>query len=237
MEVLGNYLLNQYEKMLTKLIKKTNEADFYNNYNLKLETVNGKIESHSNNTFELDIVLDNDTGYSTSINENWKIIAHQVIEVNGIFRSTYLPYTKLCLLDEHPLLWKFKYDQLHCILSGDLKRFDEFTSKLHWLYEKHTGGFISWRRDFWGLKHLLNDKKKISVSINTKTYDFISQFVERFGLTIEITEIWEGTRKGFSNRPEAKILFLGNPDVCPNNLNLGQPFIIADDFTAVEIWS
>jgi hypothetical protein len=68
-----------------------------------------------------------------------------------------------------------------------------------------------------------------------KTYNFISQFVEKFGLTIEITEIWKDTRKGSLNRPDAKILLFGNPDVCPNNLKLGQPFIIADSFTAEKM--
>jgi len=221
--------------MLTQLINKTSEPNFYNSWSLKLQTLNGKIKSHNNNTLEIDIILENETGYGDSISEDWKIIAHQVIDVNSVFRSLFLPYTKLFLLDDHPLLWEFKYDQVHCTLSGDLKRFDEFTSKLHWLYEKHTGGFISWRRDFWGLKRLSKDEKKISISINMRTYNFINQFVEKFGLTIEITEIWKGTRKGYLNKPDAKILLFGNPDVCPNNFKSGQPYIIADDFLAEKM--
>ena len=34
--------------MLTQLINKTNEEDFYDNWNLKLKSVNGKIESYQN---------------------------------------------------------------------------------------------------------------------------------------------------------------------------------------------
>jgi hypothetical protein len=221
--------------MLTQLINKTNEEDFYDNWNLKLKSVNGKIESYQNNNFEINIFIENENEPENTTREDWQIVAHQVIEIKNIFSPIYLPYIKLSLLEEHPLLWKFKYDELECELSGSIENHYEFTSKLHWLYEEQTGGFIEWKKDFYELSNWINGKKKIPISMNMKTYNFVKKLTDDFGLTIDIINISSNERKGYLNRPNAKILIFGNPDVSPNDFNLEQPFVVADKFIANQI--
>ena len=113
-----------------------------------------------NNNFKINIYIENENEPENTNREDWQIVAHQTIEIENIFSPIYLPYIKLSLLEEHPLLWKFKYDILDCELSGKLENHFEFTSKLHWLYEKETGGFIKRKNDFYELQNLINGKKK-----------------------------------------------------------------------------
>ncbi|MEZ5043276.1 MAG: hypothetical protein R2828_25495 [Saprospiraceae bacterium] len=221
--------------MMTQLLNRTNEKDFYDNWNLKLESVNGKIESYQKNNFIINIYIENENEPENKNREDWQIIAHQAIEVKNIFSPNYLPYIKLSLLENHPLLWEFKYDILECELSGTLENHYEFTSKLHWLYEKETGGFIEWKRDFYELQNLIKGKKKIPISMNMKTYNFVKSLIDDFDLTLEIITVSSNEDKGYLNRPNAKVLIFGNPDISPNNYNLGQPFVIADKFTANKL--
>ena len=221
--------------MITQLLNRTNEKDFYDSWNLKLDSVNGKIESYQKNNFKINIYIENENEPENTNREDWQIVAHQTIEIENIFSPIYLPYIKLSLLEEHPLLWKFKYDILECELSGKLENHFEFTSKLHWLYEKETGGFIKWKNDFYELQNLINGKKKIPISINMKTYNFVKNLIDDFELNIEIVNVQPNDDKGHLNRPYAKVLIFGNPDVSPNNYNLGQPFVIADKFTAKKM--
>ena len=232
-------LLNLKEKirlkMITQLLNRTNEKDFYDNWNLKLDSINGKIESYEKNSLTINIYIKNENEPENANQEDWQIIAHQVFEIENIFGPIYLPYIKLSLLEEHPLLWKFKYDILECELSGKLENHFEFTSKLHWLYEKETGGFIKWKRDFHELQNLIKGKDTIPISINMKTYSFIKEFIEDFDLNLEIINVSSNDDKGYLNRPNAKVLIFGNSDVCPDNYKLGQPFIVADKFTANKL--
>jgi len=68
-----------------------------------------------------------------------------------------------------------------------------------------------------------------------KTYNFIKELIDEFNLSIEIKEIRTGEDKGYFDRPNLKILIFGNPDVSPNNYYLGQPYIIAEEFTASKL--
>jgi len=215
--------------MLDELITRTNKDEFYNNWELKLESIHGAIKSCSENNFEVNLYLEN---IEKGTKEYWRIEAYQVLEVKNIFMSTYLPYVKLTLLYEHPLLWQFKYDELEGALKGDCNDFDEFVSNLQWLYEEKAGRYIDWRMDFFSLLQLRKGKKEIPISMNMKTYDFVKDFVLNFGFEIEVVNILTGEDKGYLNEPNAKILMLGNPDVSPYDNNLGQPYIIAEKFTA-----
>ena len=68
-----------------------------------------------------------------------------------------------------------------------------------------------------------------------KAYNFISKILKKFNLKIDIRSIESGDQKGYSNRPELKVLIWGNTDVSPNTYNLGQPYVMANNFTAHKI--
>lgn len=226
---------NDKKEMLSQLINRTNEDGFYSNWNLKLDGVYGKIKSYHENDFEIYLVIENESKLESIEKEHWKIEAQQVLEVSNVFSPIYLPYIKLSILEEHPLLWKFMHDTLECELSGICENHHEFTSRLHWLYEEQTGGFIAWKRDFHELPNLIKGKRQVPILLNMKTYNFVKGLLDEFGLSIEIKDILSGENKGYLNKPDAKVLIFGNPDVSPNDYNLGQPYVIADNFTAEKM--
>ena len=215
---------------MTQLLNRTNEEDFYNNWDLLLDSVKGKIQTHEKSIFEINIYIKPRDESEEKEREDWQIIAYETIGLNKIFRPVYLPYIKLALLEEHPVLWKYKYDVLECELSGTLENSHEFTSKLHWLYEKETGGFIKFEEDFYELKSFINGRSKVRISISIKTYSFVKSLIDNLGLEIRIVEVLTNENKGYLHRPDAKILIFGNADVSSNYYNLGQPFVIADKF-------
>lgn len=104
--------------MIEELIARTNEDGFYSKWNLKLNSINGQIKSYNDNVLEINLTVENESGLGNTEKENWKIEVEQVTKVNDIFRPIYLPYIRLSIQEEHPLLWDFKYDELICEISS-----------------------------------------------------------------------------------------------------------------------
>lgn len=101
--------------MIEKLIDKTNIPEFYQDCDLKLESYNFKT---SDRTFEI-ILSINQNSYDEPIEyEEWKIICINMEQQTGFFSDIMLPYAKLKLLEEHPLLWEYQDNQLECEIKG-----------------------------------------------------------------------------------------------------------------------
>ncbi len=218
--------------MLQELIEKTNTVEFYSHWDLKPMSIDGNIEDFTSN--ELSLKLGLSTQYPEKKEEVWLIKASQVSNFRNLFQPIYLPFSKLVLLDEHPLLWSYQYDNLLCELKwkGDRSKFDEFIGKLHWLYEKHTGGFIKWNRDFHGIQQLREKEEPVTISVNSKTLDFLEGLLDEYGL--EVVSSSKETGQKSSSRPK-KILLFGNEDVAPNDYDLLQPYLIGESFEASKI--
>lgn len=122
---------------------------------------------------------------------------------------------------------------MKCVLKGPCKNFNKFLGQLHLLYEKHTGGYIGLREDFFGIQNL-KDAKEVHVSLNFKMYNFVLDLIDIFDLELEVKRINKGSQKGYANKPNSKILIFGNTDVSPHEYCLHQSYILAEEFTAIK---
>jgi len=217
--------------MIDKLIERTNSKTFFGNGRFHLTELKGQIGHF--NTMEFNFIIDEEDNLGNLVNvEHWRIISHQTLKYNGIFTVSYLPYIKLNILSEHPLLWAFTKNTLQCELKGYPKNPSEFIGDLHFEYEKLTGNWIPLNHVFYNLKENFQKNKKMNFSIQEPMKEIIEMVSQKHGIEFKVNKVIEGYNKGYSNRPNAKLLIFGNEKVCPNNFNLRQPYIIADEFIA-----
>lgn len=158
--------------------------------------------------------------------------SHGTIKFTGIYADLYLPYIKLKILNDHPLLWAFNKREFECELKGFPKNPSEFIGDLFFEYEKVTGNWIPVHVDFWNLNKYFKSRGERFISIKEPLKDSVEKVCQKHGVDFVVTNVVEGAGRGSLNRPDAKLLIFGNEDITPNEFNLGQPFIIADEFTA-----
>ena len=63
----------------------------------------------------------------------------------------------------------------------------------------------------------------------------IKRICDKHELHFKVTNEIIGEDKGYSNKPKSRILIFGNEDVSPNDFNLHQPYVIAEEFIAEKI--
>ncbi|PHN03627.1 hypothetical protein [Flavilitoribacter nigricans] len=217
--------------MLQELISRTNHPDFYHDFDLKLSAIQGTMEWAKNQlSLQLDIVETNPLPGSTH-KEQWTLTAYDVLEQRNLFQPIYLPYVKFALLDDHPLLWKYHFDQVEVRISGHCQSVTALIGAIHLTFKKWTGGWIDWQWEVSGIHHI-NDRPKIESSMSLRSYQIFRELLGKFGLTIEVTNVISGESKGIYNRPKARLMLLGNTDVSPHDHDTKQPYLIADQFTA-----
>ncbi|MEO9075721.1 MAG: hypothetical protein ABI263_00345 [Gelidibacter sp.] len=218
--------------MIEQLIERTNTTEFYQNGHFHLTELNGQIGQF--NTMEFNFVVEeqDDFGKMHKV-EHWRLIAHKTIDFNGIYANLYLPYIKLKILTDHPLLWTYNKAELECELIKFPENPSEFIGDLFFEYEKLTGNWIPVHKNFWSLNESYYKTKGIrNLSIPKPLREPIKKVCEKHGIEFKVKKETEGYDKGYSNRPNAKLLIFGNEDVSPNNFSLGQPYIIAEEFIA-----
>lgn len=217
--------------MIEQLLERTNRKEFYQGGRLHLSQLNGQIGHF--HTLELNLILDEQDDYGKHITvEHWQLISHQTIDFSGIFANLYLPYIKLKILTEHPLLWTFNKPVLECEMNNFPKNPSEFIGDLFFEHEKITGNWIQLTKNFWSLNKSYKTNGKRNLSIPKPLEEPIKRICEKHGIEFFVKNEIDGDKKGYANRPNAKLLIFGNEDVSPNDFNLGQPYIIADEFIA-----
>ncbi len=218
--------------MIEKLIERTNREEFYQSGRLHLINLYGQVGHF--NTMEFNFILDEQDIYGKIIDvEHWKLISHQTIDFKGIYADLYLPYIKLKILTDHPLLWTFTRAKLECALINFPKNPSEFIGDLFFEYEKLTGNWIPVHENFWNLNESnYKSKGQTNIEIQEPLKEPIEKVCKKHGIVLKVENVRDGFDKGYANRPNAKLLIFGNDDVSPNDFSLGQPYIIADEFIA-----
>ncbi|NRD24903.1 hypothetical protein HNV10_16735 [Winogradskyella litoriviva] len=217
--------------MIEELIERTNRKEFYGSGRLHLTELKGQIGHF--NTMEFNFVVDEENNIGNLINvEHWKLIAHQTMEFSGLYSVSYLPYIKLKILTDHPLLWTFNKNKLECELNGFPTNASEFIGDLFFAYEKHAGNWLPINKNFFNINEYYKKKGKMNFGIPEPLAEPIRIVCEKHGIEFNVENVIKGYDKGYANRPNAKLLIFGNEDVSPNDYNLGQPYIIADEFIA-----
>ncbi|MXN92081.1 hypothetical protein GR160_12670 [Flavobacterium sp. Sd200] len=163
------------------------------------------------------------------VDEEWKITAYNTEKINGFSDKILLPYTKLQLLEKHTLLHKYHDEELECEIQGIPNNLNQLTFDLIKL-EQQLGNWIS-IKDMVGSysPNMFKIPKRITIpnSFEEKLSDVFK--------TQELSFKIRNYNKGYEYTPDAKMLIFGNEDVCPNRLNGGQSYIIADEFKAERL--
>lgn len=215
--------------MLRKLIERSNEKEFYQNSWLLLKSINYKTEKI--NLCEINLFLDDrDFNEDTIIKQDWKIIATEFYQINNFWSENLLPYIKLELLEEHPLLWEYKNSTLECQLSELPNEIHQFIGNLYFALEKITGNWISFQNIIFGIQQFHRGNNKVRINIPEPLKETFKAITNKYNIKFEIIKENKIDKDDYS---EIKILIFGNRDVSPNEYNFGQPYIIAKDFSAI----
>ncbi|XLS29034.1 hypothetical protein ACJD0Z_17775 [Flavobacteriaceae bacterium M23B6Z8] len=217
--------------MLEKLIKRTNTSKFYQNGYFHLTKLKGHIGHFKTMEFNFIVEERNEYGKINDV-EHWRLISHNTVKFSGIFKEQYLPYVKLKVLLEHPLLWTFNKNKLECELKGYPTNASEFIGDLFFIYEKYGGNWLPLNKNFFNIKEYYKRNGKMNLEISEPLAEPIRIICHKHGIEFNVENVIKGFEKGYAYRPNAKLLIFGNEDVSPNNFNLGQPYIIADEFIA-----
>ena len=218
--------------MIQKLIERTNTTEFYQDNDLKLEFYN---YNTSNNTLEIFLSI-SQISYDIPIEfEQWKLTCTNTENFNGFCSEHMLPYVKLKILENHPLLLKYHENEIECELKGKPENINEFIGEISNVLEKETGNWLTVNEYFWNNEEYYRKYSKRTVSIPKSLEKSIKEVCEKHQLSFRINNEKIGEAKGYANKPKAKILIFGNEDICPNNFFLNQHFIIAEEFTAERI--
>jgi hypothetical protein len=217
--------------MIEDLINRTNTNEFYQNGYLRLVELTGRIGNSQTLEFSFVVEEQDDLGEMQNI-EHWIIIAKEAIDFKGIFADSYLPYIKLSILTDHPLLWVLNHPELECELIKYPENPSEFIGDLFFEYESVGGNWIPLHKNFWALNKFYKETGKRYMSIPSPLKGSIEKVCKKHGIEFKVKKEINRYQKGYTNRPNAKLLIFGNEEVCPNNYSLGQPYIIADEFIA-----
>ena len=115
--------------MIEQLIERTNTTEFYQNGHLHLTELKGQIGQYK--TMEFNFVVEEQDDFGKMYNvEHWRLIAHKTIDFSGIYADLYLPYIKLKILTDHPLLWTYNKAELECELIKFPENPSEFMGDL-----------------------------------------------------------------------------------------------------------
>ena len=218
--------------MIKKLIERSNTTEFYQDSNLKLESYNYKA---SNNTLEMFLSI-NQISYDIPIEyEEWKITCRNTENFNGFFSELMLPYVKLKILENHPLLLKYHENEFECEIKGKPENVNEFIGEISNVLEKETGNWITVNEYFWNNEEYYKKYSTRTIRIPKSLEKSIKDVCKKHHLYFKITNETVGEGKGYADKPKAKVLIFGNEDVSPNDFFLNQSFIIAEEFAAERI--
>jgi hypothetical protein len=218
-------------KMINKLIERTTEKEFYQRGYFRI--IDFKGHYGDSKTTELNLLLNQEDDYGSLHKiENWQLVANQTIELNNISSDLYLPYVKLEVLEEHPLLWTYTKSLLECELIGYPQNTSEFLGDLYFEYEKVTGNWIPLNKTFFNINDHYKKNGKMKLLIQEPLMGSIEKVSEKHGIGFKVTKEIKGHIKGHADRPKVKLLIFVNEHISLSSFNMGQPYIIADEFAA-----
>lgn len=145
-----------------------------------------------------------------------------------------MPYVKMRLLEKHPLLWKYHDDELECEIKGAPADINKFVFDLIHLLDKKTGNWIDLKDIMWNFRHHMF-KIPRTINISKSLEEDIREICNEQNLSFKVNKYRTGIDKGFSNKPDTKLLMFGNEDVSPYESASRQPYIIAEKFEAERI--
>lgn len=218
--------------MTDKLIEITNSDDFYQNCDFYLES---KQLITSKNQLEL-IFSINQISYDIPVEyKEWKIICNKFIGSSRLDNKFLMPYIKIAILKEHPLLWEFHEDENECFIKGTPKNLKEFYGEFDIILEEKTGNWIKLTDNFWNLKNYFEKDVEKYLPLSNSMAKIVQDICKTHNIDFKIKKKKIGADKGWNNLPNSQLLILGNEQIVSHNYNLKQSYIIAENFEFTRI--
>lgn len=220
---------------MEKLIALTNSENFSSHGFIYLKKLIFETESSQ---LQLQITLIDEAEKEVE----WVINAKNVFGFKNFDSGNLMPYLKINLYEDHPLLKIIESPEIQCKITGIPDNKFQFLGKFHQLLQKEIGSWRSLEDFFWNTEDLfgekeiperfkgLTDMESDAEYINLPKILVIPfrELCESENLQVQIESKYE------SNYRNMKALIFGNEIVSPDDYCLNQPYIIAEKFTVVE---
>lgn len=203
---------------MNEIINFTNSRDYYGRIDLKSLNFNAlKFE------LTIDIIIHDDI---EDYKYERKIIANNVLAYENFNQVTLLPYKKINIYDNHPLINKFTEQEYVIKFNKEPNNQYNFLGKLHSLLENKSYHWLQLKGLFWNIDNQLTKSTKVRIP-KYLIKDF-SELCIHENILIEIEEIIQ------SQHSDLKLLMIGNEIVSPDNYSFGQPYILAKTFSIIK---
>jgi hypothetical protein len=209
--------------MLEQLISLTNDEDFFSNWHLTMEQLIYVPETETLK-FVLQTVKDYDEDIEAT-RQFWEIVCTDVA-INRITQRAFVPYMRINVLDEHPLLWEYEATR-YLTLRGKPQNVSHLMGDLFLQHVAVCGNWLDFNQLFRAVYNLLPQEGEVLIELPERLIDKYNEVLKVHGIII--TEEAEEGRLGES---DYKVLFFGNNDVSPADYNFYQPYVVAKQFSA-----
>jgi len=221
---------------MKELIKLTNSENFSSQGFTYLKQLNFDAEK---SMIELRITLIDESEKES----HWIITAENIVSFKNLDFGNLMPFFKINIYENHPLILIIQESEFECEIHGIPNNKFEFIGKFHQMLENEVGFWKNIQDFFWNTQNLFAQKEipeKWRGIVNTAErieylklpkilFDPFKKLCEEENLTLEIkSEI-------LNEEKNMKILIFGNEVVSPDNFNLNQPYIIAENFNAEKL--
>ncbi len=171
---------------------------------------------------------------------HWIIDAENIFSFKNLDFGNLMPFLKINIYKNHPLISIIQGSTIICEIHGIPHNKFEFIGKFHQMLENEIGFWKNIQDFFWNTKNLFAEKEiseNLRISMNTEErieylklpkilFDPFKKLCKDENLILEIkSEILTEEKK-------LKLLIFGNETVSPDNFNLDQPYVIAENFSA-----
>ncbi len=203
------------------------ESGEYDNCFLKTDEISAINNAFISNSLELSIFISDDQ----KINENWTVEFNGVSYHHNLLGISYMPYFKIYIQKDHPLLWSYQYDSVECELHGvdnlSTKSRNDLIAELADSYLEQTGGFIRFETNPIS-NPIRNSNGNRLFLTNQKIFEMVEPILRKQKISIEKIITKSGQQKGWAYRPNVKVILIRNPFVSSIKSIYGQTYIVAD---------
>lgn len=170
------------------------------------------------------------------------IDAENVFGFKNFDSGNLMPYLKINIYENHPLLKIIESPEIQCKIIGVPENKFQFLGKFYQLLQREIGSWKYLEDFFWNTEYLFEEKEipemfkgLMDVESNAEYINLPKVLLNPFealckseNLQFQIGDEYE------NNSNNMKVLIFGNEVISPDNYCLNQPYIIAKKFNACE---
>lgn len=208
--------------MLEQLIALTNRKDFWGGWHLKVEQAQFR---NDRLTLILSTIKDDHPRPIDTL-KWWHLECKGVLESADIGQLK-VPNYKISLLKDHPLLWQYE-QSIHLFIKGKAQSFSELLGQLFLAHIETCGNWLDFNSLVSGLHWNLQQKGQADMLLPHRLLKIYQPILEQHGLTLTVESFLNETA-------DLNLLFIGNPNICPDDYRFGQFYVIAKEFSAKNI--